>query len=375
MADKNILNILVVDDEAVVRDMLKRFLDLLPVRSVIASGGREALELAGKDSFDLIFLDIRMPGMNGLEVFMDIRKILPGVSFVFMTGYGSAEEELLVKIKDTNIQCLRKPFEDLNLLKDIIAKASSRVVFPREPKEKRSSVRLDMALEVEYTLDGRKKKAMSRNISLGGIKLLMDEAIPVGSRLDLSLRNNPAAKACLVKAEVVWVKASIENQGYFDAGLKFNEININELSGLITKGDDKMRDTNRGFTLIELMLVVIIIGALAAMVMPRLAGRGEQARVTAAKADIMTNISTALKLYELDNGAYPTSEEGLEALLSKPSSANGWNGPYLERRPIDPWNREYKYKSPGDHRPADYDLYSLGKDGQEASADDVKNWD
>ncbi len=137
----------------------------------------------------------------------------------------------------------------------------------------------------------------------------------------------------------------------------------------------ELRATNNGFTLIELMLVVIIIGALAAMVMPRLAGRGEQARVTAAKADIMTNISTALKLYELDNGAYPTSEEGLEALLNKPSSANGWNGPYLEKRPIDPWNREYKYKSPGDHRPADYDLYSLGKDGQDASADDVKNWD
>ncbi|HLD41179.1 MAG TPA: type II secretion system major pseudopilin GspG [Candidatus Omnitrophota bacterium] len=136
----------------------------------------------------------------------------------------------------------------------------------------------------------------------------------------------------------------------------------------------RLNEGRAGFTLIELMLVVIIIGALAAMVMPRLAGRGEQARVTAAKADILTNISTALKLYELDSGAYPVSEEGLEALLSKPSSANNWNGPYLERRPIDPWNREYKYKSPGDHRPADYDLYSLGKDGQEGTADDVHNW-
>ncbi len=234
MADKNILNVLVVDDEAVVRDMLKRFLELLPVRAVIAASGGEAIELAGKDSFDLIFLDIRMPGMNGLEVFMDIRKIQPGVSFVFMTGYGSAEEDLLVKIKDSNIQCLRKPFEDLNLLKDIITKAAAKVISPREQKDKRASVRLDLALEVEYALDGRKKKARSRNISLGGIRLLMDEAIPVGSRLDLSIRNNPTSKACLVKAEVVWTKASIENEGYFDAGLKFNEININELSGLIS---------------------------------------------------------------------------------------------------------------------------------------------
>jgi general secretion pathway protein G len=122
------------------------------------------------------------------------------------------------------------------------------------------------------------------------------------------------------------------------------------------------------------MLVVIIIGALVAMVMPRLSGRGEQARVAAAKADVQANIATALKLYELDNGRFPSTEEGLNALLSKPASAAGWNGPYLEKKPIDPWGKEYKYKSPGEHRPADYDLYSLGRDGVE-SADDAKNWD
>ncbi|MCM8796058.1 MAG: type II secretion system major pseudopilin GspG [Candidatus Omnitrophica bacterium] len=131
---------------------------------------------------------------------------------------------------------------------------------------------------------------------------------------------------------------------------------------------------NQGFTLIELMLVVIIIGALVAMVMPRLTGRGEQARISAAKADLQANIATALKLYELDNGNFPSTEEGLNALLNKPASAANWNGPYLEKKPIDPWGREYKYKSPGEHRP-DYDLYSLGKDGQEGTADDVKNWE
>ena len=128
-----------------------------------------------------------------------------------------------------------------------------------------------------------------------------------------------------------------------------------------------------GFTLIELMLVVIIIGALVAMVMPRLTGRSEQARVSAAQADINANIATALKLYELDNGGFPGTEDGLNALLSKSSSAPNWRGPYLEKKPIDPWGREYKYKSPGDHR-SDYDLWSLGKDGVE-SADDVKNWE
>ena len=122
------------------------------------------------------------------------------------------------------------------------------------------------------------------------------------------------------------------------------------------------------------MLVVIIIGALVAMVLPRLAGRSEQARVSTARADIMSNIATALKLYELDNGTYPTSTEGLNGLSSRPSNAKSWNGPYLEKTPIDPWGREYKYQSPGSHRPHDYDLYSLGKDGQ-VSSDDVTNWE
>jgi len=130
---------------------------------------------------------------------------------------------------------------------------------------------------------------------------------------------------------------------------------------------------NKGFTLIELMLVVIIIGALVAMVMPRLAGRSEQARIAAAKADVSVNIATGLKLYELDNGQFPSTSEGLNALLTKPSSVSNWNGPYLEKKPIDPWGREYKYKSPGDHRSYDYDLWSLGRDGVE-SDDDVSNW-
>lgn len=130
----------------------------------------------------------------------------------------------------------------------------------------------------------------------------------------------------------------------------------------------------KSFTLIELMLVVVIIGALVAMVFPRLSGRGEQARSTAARGDINVNIATALKLYELDNGTFPSTSEGLAALIKRTGSATNWNGPYLdkEKPPVDPWGREYKYVSPGKHR-SDYDLYSLGRDGVE-SEDDVANW-
>lgn len=132
----------------------------------------------------------------------------------------------------------------------------------------------------------------------------------------------------------------------------------------------------RGFTLIELMLVIIIIGALAAMVVPRLAGRSEEARAGAAQADINGNLSLALRLYEVDNGRYPSSEQGLAALMAKPTSppapAN-WKGPYIERDPKDPWGRPYVYQYPSGHPPRDYDLSSLGPDGK-ASDDDIANW-
>lgn len=130
-------------------------------------------------------------------------------------------------------------------------------------------------------------------------------------------------------------------------------------------------EKKKGFTLIELMLVVIIIGVLSAMVMPRLAGRSEQARVQAAKADIASNIALALDLYEMDIGSYPNS---LDDLRTQPGEGDNWRGPYVKKTPLDPWGRPYVYKYPGEHNQSSYDLSSLGKDGQQ-SEDDIKNWE
>jgi len=141
---------------------------------------------------------------------------------------------------------------------------------------------------------------------------------------------------------------------------------------------DMFKTLRHGFTLIEIMLVVIIIGILAAMIVPNIAGRSEQARKTAARTDIESNLSTALDLYKMDASQYPTTEQGLSALLTAPKVAPvpvQWNGPYLKKKvlPKDPWGHDYVYVSPGTHNTDSYDLSSLGPDGVE-SDDDITNW-
>ena len=131
--------------------------------------------------------------------------------------------------------------------------------------------------------------------------------------------------------------------------------------------------TQRAFTLIELLLVLVILGILAALVLPKFTGRTEQARVTAAQTQIST-FGTALDAFEVDTGSYPRGQEGLNQLIVQPGDVTNWRGPYLKSDiPLDPWGRAYIYEFPGRVNASGYDIRSMGPDGQANSADDIVN--
>ena len=137
-----------------------------------------------------------------------------------------------------------------------------------------------------------------------------------------------------------------------------------------------MKTRNRGrstggFTLIELLLVMVILAILAAVVVPKFTGRTEQARISAAHSDI-ASLKVALNAFEIDNSRYPTNEEGLNALVNKPSDLDTWKKPYIEEVKKDPWGHDYVYRTPGQNN-KDFDLFSCGPDGREGGGDDITN--
>jgi general secretion pathway protein G len=138
----------------------------------------------------------------------------------------------------------------------------------------------------------------------------------------------------------------------------------------------KSRRLSKGFTLIELMVVIVILGVLAALVVPKVMDRPDEARVIAARQDIAA-IMQALKLYRLDNQRYPSTEQGLQALVTRPTAgptANNWKS-YLDKMPVDPWGKPYQYLNPGIK--GEIDVFSLGADGQPGGSgvdSDIGSW-
>ena len=142
-----------------------------------------------------------------------------------------------------------------------------------------------------------------------------------------------------------------------------------------------MKDTHNkpnGFTLMELLIVVVIIGILASLIMPNLVGRTEQARRTRARTEIESTLALALDMFAADTGSYPSTEQGLSILINRPDDVPSWQGPYIAKKSQrsfnDPWGRAYQYECPGQHNTESYDLWSLGKDGQAGTDDDVTNF-
>lgn len=137
----------------------------------------------------------------------------------------------------------------------------------------------------------------------------------------------------------------------------------------------KINSHSHGFTLVEMLLVLVILAVLAAIVIPKFSGRSQQAKETAAKSQI-AGFEMALDSFEVDTGTYPSGSNGMNALVEQPNNAQNWKGPYLKKGiPLDPWANPYIYTYPGKNNTKGYDVMSMGPDGQVGGDDDITNWD
>jgi len=239
MAEEEKIKVLVVDDEAVIRDLLSRLLTFEGLIVKCADDGLKAIEAAEKERFDLVFLDIKMPKMNGLEIFSILRKIDPKLSCVFMTGY-ALETALLDKTKQPGVTCLKKPFEDISQIKDIAVKVlqEARTIAGVSGYDRRAYVRLnDSLLGIDYKISqgqGQSGSSPCRNISPVGIKLIAPELLVSGVILELVMKFPGCKETLSASAKVVWSRKSEDKPDYYDTGVKFVEIDFSKFADLFT---------------------------------------------------------------------------------------------------------------------------------------------
>ncbi len=156
-----------------------------------------------------------------------------------------------------------------------------------------------------------------------------------------------------------------------------SRIACSSFSGQSARAFRDSRAARRGFTLVEILVVIAIIGLLVGVVLTRIGGTLDEANESTAKIFVNSSIKTPLTQYRINMGTYPSTAEGLQALITDPGNKTGWKGPYLEgnKVPLDPWKRPYQYRYPGTKNPRGYDVFSMGADGQPDTADDIGNWE